>query len=76
MVHLRPRHDRAADDDVVHVSVRVTGPSPDDEEWLVGESLDGSRSGGFPRVIAANICDSQDVEANVGDCRNSLKSSI
>jgi hypothetical protein len=28
----------------------VTGPSPDDEDWLVGESLDGTRKGGFPKV--------------------------
>ena len=31
-------------------SIRVTGPSDDDEDWLVGETLDGSRSGGFPKV--------------------------
>ncbi|WVQ73144.1 hypothetical protein IAR50_002708 [Cryptococcus sp. DSM 104548] len=30
-------------------TIRVTGPSPDDEDWLVGETIDGSRSGGFPK---------------------------
>jgi hypothetical protein len=30
--------------------IRVTGVSDDDEDWLLGESLDGSRVGGFPRV--------------------------
>ncbi|ORX37347.1 hypothetical protein BD324DRAFT_625771 [Kockovaella imperatae] len=30
-------------------TIRVTGPSPDDEDWLVGESLDGSKTGGFPK---------------------------
>lgn len=30
-------------------SIRVTGPH-DDEDWLVGESVDGSRAGGFPKV--------------------------
>lgn len=28
----------------------MTGQSEDDEDWLLGESMDGSRSGGFPRV--------------------------
>ena len=28
----------------------MTGVSDDDEDWLLGESLDGSRVGGFPRV--------------------------
>jgi len=32
------------------VRIRVTGQSDDDEDWLLGESLDGSRSGGFPKV--------------------------
>lgn len=31
-------------------SIRVTGPSDDDEDWLVGETLDGFKSGGFPKV--------------------------
>lgn len=30
-------------------SIRVTGPH-DDEDWLIGESVDGSRAGGFPKV--------------------------
>ncbi|BEI80594.1 hypothetical protein CcaverHIS002_0111230 [Cutaneotrichosporon cavernicola] len=30
-------------------TIRVTGPSDDDEDWLVGESMDGERKGGFPR---------------------------
>ena len=30
--------------------IRVTGPSPDDDDWLAGETLDGSKSGGFPKV--------------------------
>ncbi|WVF68909.1 hypothetical protein IAT40_003682 [Kwoniella sp. CBS 6097] len=30
-------------------TIRVTGPSDDDEDWLIGETLDGSRSGGFPK---------------------------
>lgn len=30
--------------------IRVTGPSDDDEDWLVGETIDGSRKGGFPKV--------------------------
>lgn len=28
----------------------MTGPSEDDEDWLVGETLDGSKRGGFPKV--------------------------
>lgn len=37
-------------------SIRVTGPNPDDEEdWLVGETLDGTRSGGFPKVCASSF---------------------
>jgi hypothetical protein len=32
--------------------IRVTGPSEDDEDWLVGESMDGERKGGFPKVCA------------------------
>lgn len=43
--------------DVVNLdSIRVVGPSPDDEDWLLGESLDGSRAGGFPKVIEGEIC--------------------
>ncbi|WVW84772.1 hypothetical protein I302_106807 [Kwoniella bestiolae CBS 10118] len=30
-------------------TIRVTGPNPDDEDWLIGENLDGSKSGGFPK---------------------------
>lgn len=30
--------------------IRVTGQSPEDEDWLVGETLDGSHAGGFPKV--------------------------
>ncbi|KIR80880.1 myosin I binding protein [Cryptococcus gattii E566] len=30
-------------------TIRVTGPSPEDEDWLVGETLDGSQAGGFPK---------------------------
>ncbi|KAJ9100021.1 hypothetical protein QFC19_005839 [Naganishia cerealis] len=36
-------------------TIRVTGPSPDDEDWLVGESIDGSRSGGFPRDFVVRV---------------------
>nr|ODN99813.1 hypothetical protein L204_02253 [Cryptococcus depauperatus CBS 7855] len=35
--------------------VRVTGPSPDDEDWLIGETLDESRSGGFPKDFVEPI---------------------
>lgn len=28
----------------------MTGQSEEDEDWLLGESEDGSRSGGFPKV--------------------------
>lgn len=35
---------------VANIRIRVTGPHDDDEDWVVGESLDGSRSGGFPKV--------------------------
>ncbi|RXK36785.1 hypothetical protein M231_05946 [Tremella mesenterica] len=31
------------------VIIRVTGPNPDDEDWLVGETMDGVKSGGFPK---------------------------
>jgi hypothetical protein len=31
-------------------SIRVTGASADDEDWLFGETLDGTKSGGFPKV--------------------------
>lgn len=30
--------------------LRITGPSPDDSEWCIGESMDGKRRGGFPKV--------------------------
>ncbi|WVQ96424.1 hypothetical protein IAU59_003529 [Kwoniella sp. CBS 9459] len=36
-------------------TIRVTGPSPDDEDWLVGETLDGSRSGGFPKDFVTPV---------------------
>ena len=36
--------------------IRVTGQSDDDEDWLLGESLDGSRSGGFPKVCEIRSC--------------------
>jgi hypothetical protein len=43
--------------DVPLIRIRVIGPSPDDEDWLLGESIDGSRSGGFPRVsLGENYC--------------------
>nr|ODN93909.1 hypothetical protein L203_00077 [Cryptococcus depauperatus CBS 7841] len=35
--------------------VRVTGPSPDDEDWLIGETLDESQSGGFPKDFVEPI---------------------
>jgi hypothetical protein len=31
-------------------SIRVTGVSDEDEDWMLGESMDGERKGGFPRV--------------------------
>ncbi|KAK8858659.1 hypothetical protein IAR55_002888 [Kwoniella newhampshirensis] len=36
-------------------TIRVTGPSDDDEDWLVGETLDGSKSGGFPKDFITPI---------------------
>ena len=33
----------------------MTGQSDDDEDWLLGESLDGSRSGGFPKASKLTI---------------------
>ncbi|GFZ45131.1 hypothetical protein JCM24511_02857 [Saitozyma sp. JCM 24511] len=36
-------------------TIRVTGPSPDDEDWLVGETLDGSKQGGFPKDFITPI---------------------
>ncbi|KAJ9107396.1 hypothetical protein QFC21_000846 [Naganishia friedmannii] len=36
-------------------TIRVTGPSPDDEDWLIGESIDGSRSGGFPHDFVVKV---------------------
>lgn len=35
--------------------IRVTGQSPEDEDWLVGETLDGSHAGGFPKVCLDRI---------------------
>lgn len=35
-------------------SIRVTGPH-DDEDWLIGESVDGSRTGGFPKVCQQHV---------------------
>ncbi|WWC70854.1 uncharacterized protein I206_104806 [Kwoniella pini CBS 10737] len=40
-------------------TIRVTGPSDDDEDWLVGENLDGSKSGGFPKDFIIAIEESQ-----------------
>ncbi|GHJ86164.1 hypothetical protein NliqN6_2566 [Naganishia liquefaciens] len=36
-------------------TIRVTGPSTDDEDWLVGESVDGTRKGGFPKDFVVLI---------------------
>ncbi|WVR06418.1 hypothetical protein IAU60_003449 [Kwoniella sp. DSM 27419] len=40
-------------------TIRVTGPSDDDEDWLVGETLDGSKSGGFPKDFIEAIDNGQ-----------------
>nr|XP_018262261.1 uncharacterized protein I303_05277 [Kwoniella dejecticola CBS 10117]OBR84419.1 hypothetical protein I303_05277 [Kwoniella dejecticola CBS 10117] len=39
--------------------IRVTGPSDDDEDWLVGENMDGSKSGGFPKDFIVPIEESE-----------------
>ncbi|ODO10042.1 hypothetical protein I350_02267 [Cryptococcus amylolentus CBS 6273] len=44
-------------------TIRVTGPSPDDDDWLVGETLDGSRSGGFPKDFVQPVESVESVEA-------------
>ncbi|KAI9634950.1 uncharacterized protein MKK02DRAFT_37826 [Dioszegia hungarica] len=36
-------------------TIRVTGPSDDDEDWLLGETMDGSKSGGFPKDFIVPI---------------------
>ncbi|OCF54822.1 hypothetical protein L486_07477 [Kwoniella mangroviensis CBS 10435] len=40
-------------------TIRVTGPNPDDEDWLIGEYLDGSKSGGFPKDFIVPIEESE-----------------
>lgn len=41
-------------------TVRVTGPSEDDEDWVIGESLDGQRTGGFPKDFVERIEESEE----------------
>ncbi|WWC96190.1 hypothetical protein V866_003057 [Kwoniella sp. B9012] len=40
-------------------TIRVTGPNPDDEDWLIGEYLDGSKSGGFPKDFIVPVEESE-----------------
>lgn len=35
-------------------SIRVTGPH-EDEDWLIGETVDGTRTGGFPKVCQQGV---------------------
>ncbi|WRT67866.1 uncharacterized protein IL334_004840 [Kwoniella shivajii] len=48
-------------------TIRVTGPSDDDEDWLIGENIDGSKKGGFPKDFITPI---EEEQAGAGEGSN------
>ncbi|KIR36142.1 hypothetical protein I352_01088, partial [Cryptococcus deuterogattii MMRL2647] len=53
---------------LARTTIRVTGPSPEDEDWLVGETLDGSQAGGFPKDFV-EVIDEGSAEATENESK-------
>ncbi|OXB37491.1 hypothetical protein J007_02726, partial [Cryptococcus neoformans] len=58
---------------LARTTIRVTGQSPEDEDWLVGETLDGSHAGGFPKDFVEAIDEGTAEPVTAGPTENESK---